>query len=130
MKLKNKELVRIAQGLEHLSTQQTAAWYAVNKNKRKVQVHIEEFEQSRRDVMEKMAERNEDGTIKTKMVEGVEVLDVTNPELSHEIEIALNNVANEEIEVEFYTAPISMIVNESHSPQYLDPLIDTIFIES
>lgn len=130
MKLKNKDLVRIAQGLEHLSTQQTAAWYAVNKNKRKVQVHMEEFEQSRRDVMEKMAERNEDGSIKTKVVEGVEVLDVTNPDLAHEIELALNNVANEEIEIEFYTSPISMIVNETHSSQYIDPLIDTIFIES
>lgn len=130
MKITNKDLVRISQGLEHLSTQKTAAWYAVNKNKRKIIPFLEEFEKSRRDVMEKLAERDENGKIKTKIVENTEVLDISNPDLIHEIELALTNVANEEVEIEFHTAPISMIVNESHETQFIEPLIDTIFVEN
>jgi hypothetical protein len=129
MKIKNKDLIMVAQGLEHLSSEHTVAWYCVNKNKRKVKPFIEEFEQSRRDVMDKMADRNEDGSIKTKVENGVEVLDISDPIKAKEIEDAMLAIAEEEIEIEFHIQPVTVIVNESHLPQYIEPLIGTVFID-
>jgi hypothetical protein len=129
MKIKNKDLTMIAHSLEQLSREHTVAWYAVNKNKRKVKPFMEEFEQSRRDVMDRLAEKNEDGSIKTKNENGFEELDFTDPIKRKEVEDALIQISEEEIEIEFHIQSISVIVNEPHHPQVLEPLIGTVFID-
>lgn len=126
MKQTTKQIIQILQGLQHLSEKNTESWYVVDKNIRKIQPIYEEFEASKKTILEKFAERDEKGKIIFNQKGNKQIHTCSNePERDKMFEELLN----EEHEINFYQAPIELIINEKHPRELIKYLIGTIFIE-
>jgi len=130
MKITINELFQIAESINYLSRTQTKAWYAVLKNKRKIEKLIKEANEERGEIANKFALKDDKGEFVTKEAEGGLKTYTFNSDIEETaFKDAVNVWGKEEVEIEFYKTNIKTIIDESYPEILINPLLDKIFTE-
>jgi len=118
--------------LVYLSQHETAAWYAVGKNLRRLKPIVEVNDADRKAIFDKLGEKDSDGNLKVKKVNGVETLDFTDKKKEKKCLDALMVWGKEEVDIPFeiHTVDASVIEKEPLSASILEPLYDIMFVEN
>lgn len=123
-KISYKDLLNVNVSLVYLSNEGTGAWYQVAKNIRIVKPFILEYEESHKSIMEKLADKNKDGTVKVN--DKGHVSFGKNLDKANDMYDAL---MNEEVEVDFYTFPFEKIGDVKLQSLRVEPLLDVVVLD-
>jgi len=122
-KITNNQLLSISQSLAYLGTKETDSWYAISKNIRKIKPFLEELSVVQKDIVEKYAERDENGQMvfEENGAPKISNLDVLNK--------TLFELGNETVVVDFYTIESDKLTKYNLEPRYIEPIVDFIITE-
>ena len=123
-KISHKELLNLNMGLVYMSEVGTGAWYQVAKNIRVFKKHLLEYEESHKSIMEKLADKNKDGSIKIN--DKGHVSFGNNLEKANEMYTSL---MDEEIDVEFHKFSYDKIGDVKLDALKIEPLLDTLILD-
>lgn len=123
-KIKQKDLLNVNASLVYLSNEGTSAWYQVAKNIRIIKKHIMEYEESHKSIMDKLADKNKDGTVKVN--DKGQVSFGKNLDKANDMYIAL---MEEDVDVNFYTFSFDKIGDNKLESLKIEPLLDVIIVD-
>jgi hypothetical protein len=104
VKITNKEMLNVNASLVYLSQKETAAWYQVSKNIRILKPFLAEWEESHKSIIEKLADKGEDGKVAVNDKGQVSFGD--NIEKANE---SYESLLKEEVEIPFFTFSYSKL---------------------
>ena len=123
-KIKQKDLLNVNASLVYLSNEETSAWYQVAKNIRIIKKHIMEYEESHKSIMDKLADKNKDGTIKVN--DKGQVSFGKNLDKANDMYISL---MEEDVDVNFYTFSFGKLGDSKLESLKIEPLLDVIIVD-
>jgi len=130
MKINNKLFSEVHGSLDYLSKVQTKAWYAVSKNKRRMESIVEGIFKDRAEIINRLAVKGEDGRFLTQKINEQYAEYVFNSEADkEECKALIEAWENEEIDFEFHQFPLEKIVDETHAESIIAPLIGVVFTD-
>lgn len=124
VKIKQKDLLNVNASLVYLSNEGTSAWYQVAKNIRIIKKHIMEYEESHKSIMDKLADKNKDGTVKIN--DKGQVSFGKNLDKANDMYISL---MEEDVDVNFYTFSFDKIGDSKLESLKIEPLLDVIIVD-
>ena len=129
MKITKGEFSGVHESLLYLSKTETKAWYGTGKNLRKMLPVLTSNEEDRKAIIDKLAEKDEDGKTKTRVENGIEVLDFSNKETEAECMKALEDWSKETVEFEFHHINPELLQDEKLPNVLMDRLYGNVFPE-
>lgn len=123
-KIKQKDLLNVNASLVYLSNEETSAWYQVAKNIRIIKKHIMEYEESHKSIMDKLADKNKDGTIKVN--DKGQVSFGKNLDKANDMYISL---MEEDVDVNFHTFSFGKLGDSKLESLKIEPLLDVIIVD-
>ena len=118
MEINNGQLLKVDEAFGYLASQETSAWYQVTKNLQRMAKHLEAFNESRKAIIDKYAEKDEEGQL---------IIDNNSyqfGENSDKFVELWNELVLEKIDVDFYTFPYSKFESEKLDPVKIAPLME------
>ena len=123
MTITNKQLLEIEGALAYVSKEQTEAWYQVGRNIQRIKPFLERFGETRKEIIERLAEKDKDGNPK------VEGNNISFGENAEEFIEKFTELMEESIEVDFYVFPFDKFGSAKLDAIKVQPLMDIIVEE-
>lgn len=124
VKITNKEMLNVNASLVYLSQKETAAWYQVSKNIRILKPFLSEWEDSHKSIIEKLADKDEEGKVAVNDKGQVSFGD--NIDEANE---AYESLLKEEVEIPFFTFSYSKLEDSKLDGLQVEPLIDVVILD-
>lgn len=126
MKITKQKLLAISASLNYLASNDTAAWYQVGRNLKRIEAPVKELEATKNTILEKFMQKDDKGEVlfldeaKTKLDLGGD---------QKEADSLWVELQKEEVEVEFFQFSHSVLTGTKLNARAIESLIDTIIID-
>ena len=125
--LKRKDLLIINDSLLYLSNLKTKAWYGVSRNLQKIKSSLEEIDENRKNITEKLQKKDKNGSVVTEEVNGMKIPVFENKE---EADKLWQEFMDEDAPaIEFYEIEIKKLEDVELDAIVIEPLLDKILVE-